>query len=131
MANDPNYPALSPFKTGVTGHCPRCGEGRLFTGFLKLRSSCEACGLSYDFADPADGPAVFVIAFGCLPSVFLALWIEMAFAAPYWVHLVTSLPFLLLTCVPPLRPIKGWLIATQYFYKAEEGKLAQPLQPSR
>lgn len=131
MAIDPRYPTLSLFKTGVTGHCPRCGEGRLFTGFLKLRSSCDACGLSYDFADPADGPAVFVIAFGCLPSVFLALWIEVAFAAPYWVHLVTSLPFLLLTCVPPLRPVKGWLIATQYFYKAEEGKLARPLQPSR
>ena len=131
MANDPNYPVLSPFKTGVTGHCPRCGEGRLFAGFLKLRSRCDACGLSYDFADPADGPAVFVIAFGCLPSVFLALWIEMAYAAPYWVHLLTSLPFLLLTCVPPLRPVKGWLIATQYFYKAEEGKLARPLQPLR
>lgn len=131
MAIDPIYPVLSPFKTGVTGHCPRCGEGRLFSGFLTLRSRCDACGLSYGFADPADGPAVFVIAFGCLPSVLLALWIEVAYAAPYWVHLFTSLPFLLLTCVPPLRPIKGWLIATQYFYKAEEGKLARPLPQSR
>jgi uncharacterized protein (DUF983 family) len=31
---------------------------------------------------------------------------------------------MLATCIPPLRPLKGWLVASQYFYKAEEGKLA-------
>jgi uncharacterized protein (DUF983 family) len=35
-------------------------------------------------------------------------------------------PFLLLTCIPPLRPLKGWLVASQYVHKAEEGRLAQP-----
>ncbi|MDE1992783.1 MAG: DUF983 domain-containing protein, partial [Rhizobiaceae bacterium] len=44
---------------------------------------------------------------------------------PYWVHAFTTLPFMLLTCIPPLRPLKGWLVASQYFYKAEEGKLAR------
>ena len=29
----------------------------------------------------------------------------------------------LLTCIPMLRPLKGWLVSTQYFYKAGEGKL--------
>ncbi|MEY9163044.1 hypothetical protein ABIE78_001163 [Sinorhizobium fredii] len=31
-------------------------------------------------------------------------------------------PFMLLTCIPPLRPLKGRLVASQFFYKAEEGK---------
>lgn len=119
------YPPLPPFETGIRGRCPRCGKGHLFNGFLTLRPDCEVCGLDYSFADPADGPAFFVICFGCVPSVALAVWIEVALQAPYWVHLFTSLPFMLLTCIPPLRPLKGWLVASQYFYKAQQGELAR------
>ncbi|MTH98349.1 DUF983 domain-containing protein [Roseibium sp. RKSG952] len=122
---DRTYPKIPPYKTGPFGKCPRCGNGHLFKGFLTLRQKCEACDLDYSFADPADGPAFFVICFGCVPSVALAIWIEVAYTAPYWVHLFTSLPFLLLTCIPPLRPLKGWLVASQFFYKAGEGRLAE------
>ncbi|HWJ75595.1 MAG TPA: DUF983 domain-containing protein [Kaistia sp.] len=120
------WPPLSPLRTGIRCRCPRCGEGRLFNGFLTLKPACEVCGLDYSFADPADGPAFFVICFGCIPSVVLGLWIETAFSAPYWVHLFTTLPFTLATCIPPLRPLKGWLIASQYYYKAEEGRIIEP-----
>lgn len=119
------WPPLSPLQTGLRGRCPRCGEGHLFQGFLKLAPRCEVCGLDYSFADPADGPAFFVITFGCLPSTIFAIWLEVAYSAPYWVHLVTTLPLLLLTCIPPLRPLKGWLVASQFFYKAEEGRRVQ------
>jgi uncharacterized protein (DUF983 family) len=117
------WPRLSPLKTGLLGRCPRCGQGHLFDGFLKLRSFCEVCELDYSFADPADGPAFFVLTFACLPVVAFAVWLETAYQPPFWVHLVTTLPLIFLTCLPPLRPLKGWLIATQYIYKAEEGRL--------
>ena len=125
MSADRSWPPLPPMQTGLRGRCPRCGEGHLFDGFLALRPSCEVCGLDYSFADPADGPAFFSICFACVPSVILALWIEGHYAAPYWVHLVTSLPFMLATCIPPLRPLKGWLVANQYFYKSGESRLPQ------
>ncbi|HEY0124207.1 MAG TPA: DUF983 domain-containing protein [Rhizobium sp.] len=131
MSSDDAWPPLSPLQTGLRGRCPRCGQGHLFNGFLTLRPSCEACGLDYSFADPADGPAFFVICFGCVPSVAFAVWLEVAFNAPYWVHAFTTLPFMLLTCIPPLRPLKGWLVASQYFYKAEEGKLARLETPRK
>ena len=127
MSGDQQWPPLSPIKTGIKGRCPRCGMGHLFQGFLTLRKECEVCHLDYSFADPADGPAFFVICFGCVPSVALALWLEVDFHAPYWVHLVVTLPFTLLTCIPLLRPLKGWLVASQYFYKAEEGRLVTPM----
>ncbi|WP_428032638.1 DUF983 domain-containing protein [Ancylobacter sp.] len=120
---DRAYPHLSPFECGMRACCPRCGQGKLFDGFLKLAPRCEACGLDYSFADPADGPAFFVICFVCVPAVIFGLWLEVAFQVPYWVHLFTTLPVLLLTCIPPLRPLKGWLVASQYYYKAEEGRL--------
>lgn len=122
--SDPSdrFVPLSPVATGLRGRCPRCGEGHLFSGFLTLAPRCEKCGLDYRFADPADGPAFFVLCFGCIPAVLLAVWIDGEFVAPWWVHLFTSLPFLLVTCTLPLRPLKGWLVASQYIYKAEEGK---------
>ncbi|MDK4740160.1 DUF983 domain-containing protein [Rhizobium sp. LEGMi198b] len=125
MSSEDSWPPLPPLQTGLRNRCPRCGQGHLFKGFLTLRPSCEVCGLDYSFADPADGPAFFVICFACIPSVALAVWLEVAFQAPYWVHAFTTLPFMLLTCIPPLRPLKGWLVASQYFYKAEEGKLVR------
>lgn len=133
---DDTWPALSPMTTGLRGRCPRCGQGHLFKGLISLAPRCEACGLDYSFADPADGPAFFVMMFVCLPAVLFGFWLEIAYQVPYWVHLVTTLPLVFLTCVPPLRPLKGWLVASQFFYKAEEGRLvradeaeAKPLHP--
>lgn len=97
----------------------------MFDGFLKLKPKCDACGLDYSFADPADGPAFFVICFACVPSVLLGVWLEVQYEVPLWVHFVVTLPILLLTCILPLRPLKGWLVASQYFYKAEQGKLVR------
>ncbi len=123
MGHEAHWPTLSPSTTGLRGRCPRCGQGHLFDGFLSMKPSCEVCGLDYGFADPADGPAFFVICFACVPSVALAVLIEAIYQPPFWMHLFTSLPFLLLTCVLPLRPLKGWLLSSQYFDKAEHGKL--------
>ncbi|KIV60849.1 hypothetical protein SZ54_5052 [Rhizobium sp. UR51a] len=33
------------------------------------------------------------------------------------------MPLVLLACILPRRSLKGWLINSQYFYKAEEGKI--------
>ena len=54
-------PQVSPYLAGLLCRCPRCGKGKLYAGFLTLRTNCEACGLDYAFMDSGDGPAVFVI----------------------------------------------------------------------
>jgi uncharacterized protein (DUF983 family) len=88
-----------------------------------LRPKCEVCEPDYSFADPADGPAFFVMMFVCVPAVAFTLWLELAYEPPGGVHFVTTLPLILLTCIPPLQPLKGWLVATQYYHRAEEGRL--------
>jgi len=131
-ATDPSvetWPRLDPLHTGIGGHCPRCGKGHLFSGFLSLRAECDVCGLSYAFADPADGPAFFVICFGCVPAVIFAVMLEIWLSPPLWVQLATTLPFMLITCLAPLRPLKGWLVCTQYFFKAGEGQISRPWYP--
>ena len=112
----------SPLLAGLRCRCPRCGKGRLFNGFLTLAPSCEVCGLDFSFADPADGPAFFVMIIMGIPAAAFGVWVELTFEPPLWVHLFTTLPFLLLTCIPPIRPAKGMLVASQYLHKAEEGR---------
>jgi uncharacterized protein (DUF983 family) len=118
-----SWPPLSTITTGIKGRCPRCGQGHLFNGFLRIAPKCEVCGLDFSFADPADGPAFFVMMFFCIPACAFGVWLELAHEPPFWVHLLTTLPLIFLTCVPPLRPLKGWLVASQFFHKAQEGRL--------
>ena len=111
--------------------CPRCGKGKLFDGFLKLAKRCDVCGLDYSFADPADGPAFFVMMGMGIPVTGIAVWIELAFDPPLWVHALTTLPALLLLCILPLRFVKGAPVASQYVNKAEEGRFRiEPRKPS-
>lgn len=111
-------------ETGARGLCPRCGTGHIFSGFIKVRDHCEVCGLRYDFADPADGPAVFVQLFACVPGVVFIIMLEIIARPGLWVHLAVGLPVLILTTLLPMRPIKGWLIAAQYATRAQEAGTA-------
>lgn len=119
-------PALPPMETGIRGRCPRCGQGALFQGYLTLAPRCPACGLDFSFADPADGPAFFVMSIVSFPVVAFAGWLEVAFEPPLWLHLATSLPMLLIGCLGLLRPLKGWIVCTQYVHKAAEARLDEP-----
>ena len=124
-AQSGQWPPLSPIETGVRGLCPRCGKGHIFRGFLTVRDHCEICGLDYSFADPADGPAVFVQLFACVPGVIFIVMLEIMARPPLWVHIAVGIPVLILTTILPLRPIKGWLVAAQYVNQAQEAGTAQ------
>ena len=125
MAEPDAYPVLKPFAVGIRGRCPRCGRGHLFRGFLTLAPRCEVCGLDYGFADPADGPAFFVMSIVSFPVVAFAAWLELTYSPPIWVHLVTTAPMLIFGCLALLRPLKGWLVAAQYINDAREARPAR------
>ena len=117
------YPPVDPYASGLTGRCPRCGEGRLFSGYLRLAKSCSVCGLDYDFADAGDGPAVFVILLIGFLVVGLALWLEVSYGPPLWLHLLLWIPLSVALCLWFLRALKGVLINLQYKHNAHEGEL--------
>jgi uncharacterized protein (DUF983 family) len=121
VTNQPATPP-SPIAAGLLGRCPRCGEGHLFQGFLALRPRCEHCGLDFSFADSADGPAFFVMFLSGFIVAGSALAVEIIYAPPYWVHALLWGPLILITTLLPLRPVKGLLIALQYYHKAAEGR---------
>src|SRR5579864_4939069 len=109
MPEGRSYPPVSPLMAGAMCRCPRCGRGKLFSGFLQIAPRCEMCGLDYSFIDAGDGPAVFVIFFAGFVVVGAALLVEAFYQPPFWVHAVLWAPLILLTTLGPLRPMKGLL----------------------
>jgi uncharacterized protein (DUF983 family) len=108
---------------GIAGRCPSCHRGKLYSGYLALAPKCNSCGLDYSFAEAGDGPAVFVILVTGFVVTGLALFTEMRYAPPYWLHAALWGPLAILLPLVLLRSFKGALIALQFRHKAEEGKL--------
>ena len=46
---------------GARGRCPACGEGRLFTSYLKVADACPACNEDLHHQRADDGPAYLTI----------------------------------------------------------------------
>jgi uncharacterized protein (DUF983 family) len=120
MSKPPINSLRDSMRAGLACSCPRCGRGKLFRGFLALPPCCEACGLDYSFADAGDGPAVFIMFLAGFIVVGAALITEVLYHPPYWVHAALWLPLILIVTLGPLRPMKGLMIALQYYHKAEE-----------
>jgi uncharacterized protein (DUF983 family) len=115
----------SPFIAALTCRCPRCGRGKLFSRLLNMNERCDACGLNYAFANSGDGPAVFaifILGFLCLGGALIA---EFKFGVPWWMHVVLWGIVTPLIAIYLLRFLKALLIALQFKYKAEEGRLAE------
>jgi uncharacterized protein (DUF983 family) len=119
---DHSVPAVSPFKAGLLGRCPRCGRGKLFEGFLSVAPECPHCGLDYTKVDTGDGPAVFIILIAGFLIVGLAMFVELSYQPPYWLHALIFLPLAILLPMGLLRPFKATLIALQYHNRAREGR---------
>jgi len=114
MTTQTSYEGVSPFAAGLRSRCPRCGEGHLFKGFLTVADHCDSCGLSYDFADSGDGPAILIMF--PVGTIVVLLWLitDAMFHLPAVVHLMLWLPAVVIFSLLLLRPFKGVLIAMQY-----------------
>lgn len=112
----------SPFAAGIRCRCPRCGEGPLFDGYLKVVARCRRCGLDLGFAESADGPAVFIMFIVGFIVVALALIVNAVFRLPAMIHLLLWIPTTIVLSLILLRPFKGVMIALQYQHDAREGR---------
>ncbi|WP_238180061.1 DUF983 domain-containing protein [Methylobacterium haplocladii] len=117
-------PAISPspISTGLRGLCPRCGEGHMFDGFLTFRPSCETCGQDFSSFSTGDGPAFFVMSIVGVFVVGLALWMEITYEPPIWVHALVATTLSIGLSLLLVRPLKGLLAALQLHNKAEQGR---------
>ncbi len=116
------YDSPSSLSAGLRCRCPRCGEGKVFRGFLTVAKECEVCGLDLSFADPADGPAFFVMTGVSLVVMGVWAWAAVVFSPPIWLQFAIVVPALVGGCLASLRPVKAWMVAEQYVHKAQEAR---------
>ena len=98
---------LTGVKRGFTLRCPNCGEGRLFRGYLKLRSPCESCGLDLTVYPSDDFPPYLTILVAGHVLLPLFLWSDHTWEPPLWVQAAIWLPLTALACVVLLPFMKG------------------------
>lgn len=103
-----------PVQAALRGRCPRCAQGRLFDGFLKVRPACEVCGLDFSTIQTGDGPATFIMQIAGFVVVFSALFVEIKFHPPMWLHLIVWLPMVAALSLALMRPGRGLMIGLQY-----------------
>ena len=112
---------VSAFRAGLGCRCPRCGQGRLYSGFLTVAACCGTCGLDLRGEDSGDGAAVLIIFVVGFLVVGLALITEIVFSPPLWVHYAIWIPAILAASLGLLRPFKAVLIALQFKHRSVSG----------
>ncbi len=111
-------PGLVP--AALFGLCPQCGSQGLFEGLTKFAPRCRACGLDYGQFNVGDGPAAFLTLIVGALITGLALWVELAFQPPFWVHIMLWVPSTAGAVVWGLRAGKAALLAAEYQRQAGE-----------
>ncbi|WP_420391733.1 DUF983 domain-containing protein [Acuticoccus sp.] len=107
----------SPFESilrGARRRCPRCGTGRLFEGFLKVRHDCASCGEALHHHRADDAPPYVVMLIVGHVVVGAMLYLEIAYAPAMWVHAAIFLPLTVAMSLLLLEPTKGALVGLQW-----------------
>lgn len=100
--------------------CPRCGERTLFAGLTKFADRCSSCSLDFTKFNVGDGPAAFLTMIVGALIVIGALWLQLSFEPPWWLHVILWVPLTTLGVIYGLRVCKAWLLVAEYRQRAEE-----------
>lgn len=102
------------FWRGLRCRCPNCGEGKLFTSYLKVTPACSVCGEDYTPQRADDAPpyfTIFIVGHLVVPPL---LYVENHYSPELWIHFLTWIPLTALLCVLFLQPIKGAVVGWQW-----------------
>jgi uncharacterized protein (DUF983 family) len=104
------------------GACPRCRAATLFAGVIAFAPTCPQCGLEFSGFNVGDGPAALLTLVIGAGVTALAMWVEVAFTPPFWVHVLLWVPLTSLAVISGLRFAKARLLAAEYRRNAGEAR---------
>lgn len=94
-----NYKKRALFKillSGIFKKCPKCGNGKVFSGYLKIIKNCKNCNEDLSIYRTDDfGPWLSIILGGHI-IVPLVLAVEQKFAPEMWIQTVVWIPLTLI-----------------------------------
>nr|WP_258045678.1 DUF983 domain-containing protein [Mesorhizobium sp. NBSH29] len=105
---------LNAMMRGFAGRCPHCGEGKLFSSFIKPVDRCASCGedLHHHRSDDLPAYLVVVIVGHIVVGAFMA--VEATSTWSMWQHFFVWIPLTIGSALALLRPIKGAVIGLQW-----------------
>ena len=105
---------MQAMKRGFAGRCPHCGEGRLFSSFVKPVDSCAVCGEDLHHQRADDFPAYLNIVIVGHVGVGGFTLAEAMTSLSGWVHLAIWIPIMVIMAVGLMQPLKGAVIGFQW-----------------
>lgn len=116
------HPALTPILRGLKRCCPACGEGKLFSGYLKLNETCSDCGAAWDHERAADGPAWLTVLL--LGPLFVAIIFAVAMTTtlPPWLALPPLMLLMFGIALTLLAFLKGAWLGMLYHMELTRGE---------
>lgn len=111
---EPPRPVWRAMTRGSALKCPNCGEGRIFTGYLRVSTACAHCGEELHHQRADDAPpyvTIFIVGHVVLP---LLMALERAAQPAVWLHLALWLPLTVILSLALLPVVKGSLIGLQW-----------------
>jgi uncharacterized protein (DUF983 family) len=111
---------VSPIRAGLLMRCPACGKGKLFAKFLVVNEHCPACGAKLGVGDSGDAPMVFIILIVGFLVVGGALFVEVKYTPPLWLHALLWVPSILLGSLALMPLLKSLFYALTYRFDARE-----------
>lgn len=112
----------APAEAALKGVCPRCGGGKMFSGWIAFADTCAKCGFDFSRFNVGDGPVVFLtLGVGTIVTV-LALIVELKYEPGLLIHALLWIPLTTILVFATLRFAKGLLLALEYRNQAGEGR---------
>jgi len=107
-------PLWNAIFNGLRCRCPKCGEGKLFNGFLKVAPACTHCGEEFHHHRADDLPAYLVVVIVGHVIVGAFMGFEATSTLSTWQHLAIWVPLTIIMALGMLRPVKGGVVGLQW-----------------
>jgi uncharacterized protein (DUF983 family) len=110
----PARPLWNAMWNGFRGKCPKCGQGKLFSSFLKVVPACARCGEDMHHQRADDLPAYLVVVIVGHIMVGAVMGFTETTSLSTWQILAIWGPATVLMAVGLLRPVKGAVVGLQW-----------------
>ena len=94
--------------------CPRCKNGNVFSGLIKLKDYCSCCNIKLNSDKIGDGASWITTSFVCFVLIPILFFFEINIGISVKIYVFVVFPFLVLLSIILLR-ISRYLLLKRYY----------------
>ena len=94
--------------------CPRCKNGNVFSGLIKLKDYCSSCNIKLNSDKIGDGASWITTSFVCFVLIPILFFFEINIGISVKIYVFVVCPFLVLLSIILLR-ISRYLLLKKYY----------------